>query len=148
MRTVQPSRLLRTALVADATVSGAAAVLQLAAADWLNERLLLPRPLLAETGILLVAYTAFLVVLARRSTVWSLAVAIVVGGNVAWGFGCIGSLATGVLSPNAPGSAFLLLQAAAVFAFAALEYAGLKVSMPLSDNARGQGDWKIDSLPR
>ena len=132
MRTVYPSPLLKIALAADAAVSGAAAVLQLVAANWLSELLGVPRTLLVETGAFLLAYAILLVVLARSAGVWSVLVTIIVLGNVAWAVGCVGLLATGVLSPSALGVAFVLVQAIAVLIFAALEYRGLKISEPLT----------------
>ena len=71
MRTVFPSSLLRKALIADAVVSGAVAALQLAMPQALGRLLLLPRGLLVETGMFLVAYTLLLILLARSARVWS-----------------------------------------------------------------------------
>lgn len=130
MRTVYPSPLLKTALVADAIVSGGVAVLQLVAASWLSELLMLPRTLLVETGGFLVAYTILLIVLARSTRVWSAIVGIVVLGNVGWAAGCVGLLATDALAPSGLGVAFVLVQALAVLVFAVLEYMGLKASEP------------------
>ena len=131
MRTIHPSPLLRTALVADAVVSGGAALLQLGAASWLAELLVLPRALLVETGGFLAAYTLLLVVLARSTRVWSAVVAVVVVGNVAWAAGCAALLVAGAVSPSALGVAFLAMQAVAVLVFAALEYLGVRASEPL-----------------
>jgi hypothetical protein len=131
MRTVSPSPLLKTALVADAVVTGAAAVLQLTAASWLSELLVLPRALLIESGAFLVAYTALLIVLARSARVPSAIIAIIILGNVGWAVGCAALLITDTLSPSGLGVAFVIMQAAAVLVFATLEYQGLKASEPL-----------------
>jgi hypothetical protein len=137
MRTVSPSPLLKTALAADAAVSGAAAVLQLAAADWLVGTLMLPRPLLVETGAFLVAYTILLVVLARSARLPAAVVATIVLGNVAWAVACVALVAAGAFPLTGLGVAFLIVQALAVLVFAALEYAGLKRSEPLAAWAAG-----------
>jgi hypothetical protein len=128
VRSVIPSPLLRTALVADAVVSGGVAVLQLTAASWLSDLLSLPRTLLVESGAFLVAYTVLLVVLARSPRVPSAVVGIIVLGNIGWAVGCFALLAMGAPAPSRFGVAFVLVQAAAVLLFAALEYVGLSAS--------------------
>jgi hypothetical protein len=64
LQTIQPNGFLRGALLADAAVSGAVALLQLALTGLLVELLHLPSPLLVGTGAFLVAYVALLLVLA------------------------------------------------------------------------------------
>ena len=132
MKSVIPSKLLKLAPFADAAVSGAVAVLQLAAADALSRLLLLPHPLLVETGVFLVAYAALLVVLARSSKVWSGLIGLIVIGNVAWAAGCVVLLVSGIASPTLLGIAFVAVQAIAVLLFAALEMKGLMASTPVS----------------
>lgn len=132
MRTVYPSPLLKTALVADAIVTGAAAVLQLTAASRLSELLGLPRTLLFESGAFLVAYTVLLIVLARSTRVSSAVIAIIVLGNIAWAAACVGLLIRDALSPSEVGVAFVIMQSVAVLVFATLEYLGLKGSEPLA----------------
>lgn len=128
MHTITPSPLLKTALLADAVVSGAVAFIQLAATDWLSGFLHLPRTLLFETGVFLVLYTALLVVLARSARVPSALVTAIVMGNVGWAVGCAGLLLVGGSSPSAMGVAFVIVQAVGVLVFAALEYRGLASS--------------------
>lgn len=128
MPSVTPSSLLKKALAADAVVSGAVAVLQLAIPDALSRLLLLPRGLLVESGIFLVAYTLLLIALARSTRVWSALILVVVVGNVAWAAGCAVLLGTGYLQPSALGIAFVAMQALAVLVFAGLEYFGLRES--------------------
>lgn len=135
MKTVLSSSLLKFALIADAVVSGAVAVLQLAAPTWLSQFLLLPRSLLIETGIFLLAYTVLLVVLARSSRVWSALIGLIVIGNVGWAASCLGLLVTGVVSPNMLGIGFVMVQAVAVLIFAVLEFRGLAASTSLPDAA-------------
>ena len=136
MRTVSPSPLLKTALVADAAVSGAVAVLQLAAAEWLGNLSGLPRALLVETGIFLVAYAILLAALARSARLPSVSIGIIVLGNIAWAVACVALLAAGTFPLSGLGVAFVIVQIAAVLAFAALEYAGLGRSEPLAAGLR------------
>ena len=128
MRNVIPSPFLRTALTADAIVSGGVAALQLTFASWLSELLMLPRAQLVESGVFLVAYAVLLVVLARSARVPSTVVGVIVLGNIAWAAGCLGLLAADALAPSRFGVAFVLVQAVAVVVFAALEYVGLNAS--------------------
>ena len=136
MKAVYPSRFLKFALIADAAVSGAVAALQLAAPDGLSQFLLLPRSLLIETGIFLVAYTVLLVVLARSSVVWTALIGLVVIGNASWAAGCVAALVSGLLLPNMFGTAFVMVQAVAVLVFAVLEFRGLNASTPARDAVR------------
>ena len=131
MQSILPSRLLKTMLLADAVVSGAVALLQLSAAGWLASFLELPRALLVETGVFLVAYVALLLVLASRAQVWSGLVWLVVLGNLGWAVGCIALLASNAMSPNALGALFLVLHALTVVLFANFEFVGLKASLPV-----------------
>jgi len=132
MRTVYPSPLLKTALVADAIVTGVAALLQLSAASWLSQLFVLPRALLIETGAFLIAYTILLVAFARSPRVSSAIISVIVLGNIAWAIGCVGLLIADALSPSGLGVGFLILQAVAVLIFAALEYGGLRASEPVA----------------
>ncbi len=68
MKVVNPSPRLKAALLADAIVSGAIAVLQVAAPALLSAWLKLPRELIVETGVFLVAYTVVLVFAALEYT--------------------------------------------------------------------------------
>lgn len=128
MRSVLPSPLLRGAFVLDAVVSAAAGVLQLApgaqAATWLG----LPLPLLTESGVFLLVYGAALALLSRSRALWAPLVQMVVIGNLGWALGCVAALAFGWLVPSTLGTAWVLLQAAAVLLFAALQGAGLRRS--------------------
>ena len=114
MNTIFPSRLLKLALTADATVSGAVAILQLVAAGWLSELLNLPKSLLIETGVFLAGYAILLVLLARSTTLWSLIIGVVVIGNIGWAIACAGLLAGGIVSPNVLGVTFVSIQAVTV----------------------------------
>lgn len=130
MKTLHPSPLLKLALWTDAAVSGAVALLQLAAAPALADLLALPRALLVESGVFLVAYTLLLVLLARSTRIPSLLLALIVAGNVGWALGCVGLPLAGLVAPNAPGLGYLALQAGAVLVFAAWEALGWHRSRP------------------
>ncbi|MFP5390445.1 MAG: hypothetical protein ACLGI6_02720 [Gammaproteobacteria bacterium] len=138
MHTIQPSALLKFALVADAIVSGAVALLQLTLAGPLAQLLALPHPLLAYTGEFLLAYTLLLVLMARARRLPRALVLLPVVGNVGWAIGCAELLIGGAVQANGLGVAFVLVQAVAVLVFAALEYSGLKRSTPApADQGRG-----------
>ena len=132
MHTIHPSRLLKVALLADALVSGAVALLQLLAGKLLAGLLALPAVLLLESGVFLVGYVTLLLVLATRRRLWSGLVWAVVIGNVGWAVGCLSLIPLLPLTGNAPASplgiAFLLVQAVVVLAFALLQWRGWRAS--------------------
>lgn len=128
MSTVQPSPLLKKALAADAAVSGSVAILQVLASSSLSGLLLLPQPLLFESGLFLVAYTVLLVFMARSARVSSSLITLVVVGNVAWALGCVALVVGNAVTPSTLGLVFLTVQVLSVLAFAALEWAGLRKS--------------------
>lgn len=128
MKTIQPARLLKFALYADAAGTVALAILQLLLPSLLTELLSLPSDLLMESGIFMVGYSAMLVWLARLRRVWAVAVQFIVIGNVGWAIACLVLAETAIVSPSVPGVAYLLFQAVAVLLFAALEWAGLRAS--------------------
>jgi hypothetical protein len=132
MSTIQPSSLLKKALIADAVVTGGVALLQVADSTFLSGLLSLPEPLVFESGLFLVAYTILLVVLARSTRVLSAIVTLIVIGNVSWALGCVALVAGNIVAPNALGLAFLTVQVVSVLAFAALEWAGLRASSHVS----------------
>lgn len=131
MRSVTPSSLLKLALLTDAAVTAAVALLQLAAPDVLSAWLALPRALLLESGLFMAAYAGALLWLARRERVAVLPVQLIVAGNLGWALGCVGLLvAAAAIRPTALGYAYVGVQAVAVVAFALMEAAGLRASRP------------------
>lgn len=129
MRTVTPSPLLKLALLTDAAVTAAVALLQLAALDVLAGWLALPRALLLESGLFMAAYAGALLWLARRGRMPVLPVQLIVAGNL----GCAGLLvAAAGVTPTALGYAYVGVQAVAVVAFALMEAAGLRASRPVA----------------
>lgn len=128
MHWLMPSLALRRALWADAFVSGGAGLLQLAGGASLAARLGLPEPLVWATGLFMLLYVATLLWLARGQPIASWWVAVIVYGNAAWAAACVAIWALGGVLPTTLGVAYLLLQAAAVFALAAWQFVGWRAS--------------------
>ena len=126
MKTIHPSGLLKAGLLADALASGALALLQLLGNRWLSAHLGLDSRLLLYTGLFLLAYANLLLVLAYTDRIWLGLLRIIIGGNAAWALGCLLLVAAAGVLPLA--ALFLGLQALAVLALAAWEYAGLRAS--------------------
>ena len=129
MRTILPSVVLRRAFVADAAASGLVALAQLADTSLLVRVLGLPRGLLLETGLFLVAYVALLAVMSRAARLPVALVRLVIAGNLLWALGAVALWVEGLVAPTGPGVAWLLAQAVATGAFAAWEAAGLRASV-------------------
>jgi hypothetical protein len=125
---IQPSLLLRRALLADAIFSGVSAVLLTLGASALASLLNLPEVLLRETGLFLVAYAALVGWFGTRPSIPRPLVWIVIAGNAAWALASIALLFDGWVAPNLLGEAAVALQAIAVGAFAELQYVGLRRS--------------------
>ncbi|MES2901222.1 MAG: hypothetical protein V4723_15940 [Pseudomonadota bacterium] len=129
MKTVQPARLLKFALYADAAASVGLGVLQLLLPSLLTEQLRLPTVLLTGTGLFLLAYALVLVLLASARQVWAAAIRFIVIGNVGWALACCALLLSATVAPSPLGTAFIAVQAGAVLVFAYLERAGLRESL-------------------
>jgi hypothetical protein len=127
MTSIIANPFLKRALLADAAVSGAVALLQLALPGRLAAWTGLPSALLLGTGAFLVGYVALLVALASRARVLPALIWFVIAGNAGWGIAAL--IVSQSLSLSALGQAFAIVHASAVFAFAALEYRGLKTSV-------------------
>ena len=125
---IHPSIFLRRAILADAIVSGAMALLLSFDAAMLAPLLNLPEALLREAGLFLIAYAALVGWLGTRPSMPKALVAIVIAGNAAWTIGSIALLFSGAVTPNLLGEAFVAMQAIAVGAFAELQYIGLRRS--------------------
>lgn len=119
------SPFLRKALIADAVVSGAAALLMAFAADFVAGLTALPAPLLVWTGGVLLPFVALLAITARRETASKALIGFIILANAAW---VVASLALlfGTLSPNMLGYAFVIGQALAVAVFAQWQNIGLR----------------------
>ena len=125
---IQPSLLLRRAILADAVFSGASALLLTFGTGALAPLLNLPEALLREIGLFLVAYAALVGWLGTRQTMPKPLVCIVVAGNTAWTVASIALLFSGWVAPNLLGEAAVAMQAIAVGVFAELQYLGLRRS--------------------
>ena len=125
---IQPSLLLRRAILADAIFSGASALLLTFGAGALAPLLNLPEALLRETGLFLVAYAALVGWLGTRQSMPKALVWTVIAGNAAWTVASIALLFSGAVTPNLLGAAAVAMQAIAVGVFAELQYVGLRRS--------------------
>lgn len=125
---INPSLFLRRAIQGDAIITGAMAVLLVAAAGLLGPLLDLPVTFLREVGIFLVVYAALVGFLGSRELMPKLAVWLVIGANAIWAIDSIALLFTGWVSPNILGQAFVVAQALSVAVIAELQYIGLKKS--------------------
>jgi hypothetical protein len=125
---IQPSQLLRRALLADAIFSGVSAVGLTLGAGAFAALLNLPEALLRESGLFLIAYTALVGWLGTRASVSKPLVALVVVGNAAWTLASIALLFSGAVSPNLLGELVVVAQAIATGVFAELQYIGTRRS--------------------
>lgn len=125
---INPSVFLRRAIVGDAIISGAMAVLLVAAAGFLSPLLNLPEIFLREVGIFLLVYAALVGLLGSRELMPKLFVCLVIGANALWVIDSIALLFTGWVQPNMLGQAFVVMQAVTVGVIAELQYIGLKRS--------------------
>ena len=124
--TVPNTPFLRNALLLDAVVSGAAAILMAAGASLLSPLLGLPQPLLLWSGLALVPFVAVLLALSRRPAMSRLMLVDIIGLNALWVAGSLALLVTDLVSPNLLGQAFIVAQAAAVGLFAVLQWSGMR----------------------
>ena len=115
------TRYLRIVLAADAASCIASGALQLAATDALAQLFALPRALLLESGLFLVAYGLVVAVVAMRARIPRALVALFALGNLGWAAGCAGLLASGLVQPAAPGVGWVLVQAVTVVVLAVLQ---------------------------
>lgn len=121
------SSFLRTVLKLDAASCLLMAALLFGASGSLSPMLGLPQAMLAESGILLAIVGAFILWLGTRKRAPHALVGLVVFGNLGWVASSIISLVV-VPEVTTLGVAAILAQAAAVLAFAALEWRGLRES--------------------
>ena len=125
---INPSSFLRRALIADAIVSGVAALGFTFGAGAFATLFNLPESFLREVGLFLIAYAAFVGWLGTRAAMMKPLVLLVVIGNAAWTLGSIALLFSGAVSPNALGMTMVVAQAIATGVFAELQYIGLRKS--------------------
>ena len=125
-QTLRTPTFLRRVLSLDAATCVAAGLLLTLGAGPLEPALGLPAPLMRYAGLSLLPFAALLVYLATREQLSPPAVWAVVLLNVLWAVDSLLLLLTGWVSPTELGSAFVVMQALGVAAFAALEYLGLR----------------------
>jgi hypothetical protein len=125
---INPSQLLRRALLADAIFSGVSAVGLTLGAGVFASLLNLPEALLRETGLFLIVYTALVGWLGTRQAAPKALVMIVVTGNAAWTLASIALLFSSAVNPNLPGEIVVVAQAIATGVFADMQYIGLRRS--------------------
>ena len=125
MTAIDRTRLLRHALLLDAIVSGATGALLWLGAGPLAGLLGLPHALLTGAGVFCVVYALGLAVLARRADIPRALAMAVVAGNIVWVVLSLWLPVSGLVAPTTLGTAFVLVQAAAVMAFAVLQRIGI-----------------------
>ena len=126
MANVPMSRPLRLILLADAGASGATAALLVAGAGLLERLLGLPVALMREAGMLLIPYVVLVLFVASRPSVAVAAVNAIIAVNAGWTAASVLLLVSGWVNPTVLGVAFVLAQALAVGAFAAIQYLCLR----------------------
>ena len=112
---------LRTALKLDALVTGANGAAYLVAAGPLEDLLGLSPALLRSTGAFLLLFSAAVWTVASRPQVSPSAAFVVIAVNALWAADSIAFLATGVSDPTTAGAVWIVMQAAVVAGFAALQ---------------------------
>jgi hypothetical protein len=125
---INPSSFLSRALLADAVFSGISAISLTFGASVLASFLNLPEALLRESGLFLIAYSAFVGWLGTRQTVLKALAWLVITGNAAWTLASIALLFSGAVNPNLTGLIVVVAQAIATGVFAELQYIGLRKS--------------------
>lgn len=128
MNALQPTPMLRNALLLDGLLSGVTGLLLVLAAGWLGVFLELPRLLLLVAGSALLPFAALLVWLSNRAEISRQAIWAVIAVNALWVIDSLLVLVIGWVSPNLFGYAFVIAQALAVALLAELQWFGLKHS--------------------
>ncbi|MCW1938816.1 hypothetical protein OMD46_25290 [Pseudomonas sp. MDMC_285] len=129
MNALQPTPMLRNALLLDGLLSGVTGLLLVLAAGWLGAFLELPRLLLLVAGsALLLPFAALLVWLSNRAEISRQVIWAVIAVNALWVIDSLLLLVIGWVSPNLFGYAFVIAQALAVALLAELQWFGLKHS--------------------
>ena len=121
----RPDTLLRLALRIDALVTGLNGVAYLAAAPLLDDLLGLSAVLMRAVGAFLLVFAGVVWLIGARPRVSTRATEAVVGLNLLWAAGSLVAVVTDRFTPTTLGAVWLVLQAAVVAGFAALQLAGL-----------------------
>jgi len=123
---MQPSNFLKSALLADAIVSGATGLLLFLGAEFLAGLLQLPETLLRPAGLFLLPYAALVAFLATRVNPPTWAVWAIILTNTLWAIESIVLLFGGSVTPNVLGYTFVIAQALVVAGFAGAQFVGLQ----------------------
>jgi hypothetical protein len=129
---VQPSPLLRYALIGDALASGATGLLLAGGAGLLTGLLGLPEQLMRYAGLFLLPYAAIVAYVGTREAVSRAAVWAIIAANALWVVESILLLVSGWVSPTGLGVAFVAAQALVVAGFAEAQFIGLRRTRPTS----------------
>ncbi len=124
--TRRPLDLLRLVLRLDAAVTGANGAAYLLAAPLLDDLLGVPSGALRGLGAFLLVYAGGLALVAARPVVSPVATEAVIGANVLWAVGSVALVVAGGFALTGVGTAWVLLQAAVVAGFAALQLTALR----------------------
>ena len=122
----RPDAMLRLGLRLDAVVTGANGVAYLLAAPVLDDLLGLSPGLLRGVGVALLAYGAAVWLVGSRRSLRTRAAWAVVDLNVLWAIGSVVAVLTDTFTATTTGDVWLVLQAAVVAGFAALQVTGLR----------------------
>ncbi|MGE8497097.1 MAG: hypothetical protein ACN6O6_06265 [Pseudomonas sp.] len=128
MSHVQPSPLLRNALLADGLLGISAGLLLVLNANWMVGFLDLPRMLLMASGLFLLPLGGLLFWLSRQPQLHRLVVWAVITLNGLWVIESVMLLVLGWVTPNAFGYVFIIGQAVVVGLLADLQWFGLRQS--------------------
>lgn len=124
--TVSP--LLRFALRLDAVASFATGLALVVLFGALSALFALPATLLLGAGLFCIAYALVIGTMSRKQRLPGWSVWAVIVGNLGWSAGCLLLAFGDIAAPSYAGKAFLVFQAIAVFAFAELQWFGLRRS--------------------
>ena len=127
-RFAAPSSLLRNALLADALLSGATALLLVAVAGPLSGLLGLSVGLLRGSGWFILPFAALAAVMGARARVSRIRVFVLLVCNALWAVDSVLVLLLGWIEPTVPGEVFVVGQAAIVAVLAELQFIGLRRS--------------------
>jgi hypothetical protein len=123
-----PSSLLRNALLADALLSGATALLLVIAAEPLSSLLGLGVGLLRGSGWFILPFAALAASMRWRARLSRTSVFVLVVGNALWAVDSVLVLLLGWIEPTVPGEVFVVGQAVIVGVLAELQFIGLRRS--------------------
>ncbi len=118
--------LLRLVLKLDAVATGAVGVLSLAASPAMDDLLGIPLALLMPLGLFLIAYAVVIWTVATRTHVSRPAAWTAVAINLVYAVDAVVVIVAGWFALTALGTAFVLLQAAAVALFTAAQFYALR----------------------